>query len=86
MTWNHRVIHKTETYEGFTEEKYYIGEVYYDESGNVTSYGEAFSPQGGNLEELKQDIERHLKACDHPVLHENELDKQIEYKVQTLPL
>lgn len=81
MTWNHRVIHNTLSYEHqgetITEEKYYIGEVYYNEDNKITSYGEAFAPQGETLEGLKADIARHLKACDLPVLHEVDLDNKL---------
>lgn len=72
--WNYRVVHK----EG-DEDSYTIGEIYYDDAGRVTTWlvDERGIPAfGETLEELADDLELMLAACELPVLEEAELPDQ----------
>ncbi len=52
---------------------YGIHEVYYDDSGKVEGYtDDAVSPFGETEEELRRDIERMMRAFQHPVLDYDE--------------
>jgi len=69
VTWNYRVVKKTNTGYDNLEEYYGIHEVYYSEEGvpeMVTV--EPVGPAGDTLEELKQDLAYMLEALKKPVL------------------
>lgn len=67
MTWNHRVmIHRHDN-----DETYYaIHEVYYgvDGADSVSWTDNPVAPYGETIEELRETLERMLKALDKPIL------------------
>ena len=65
-TWNYRVYKHTSE----TDHMYYaIHEVYYTDDGIMNGRTEnAVWPAGQNVEELRSDIMRMLKALDQPVM------------------
>ena len=79
MSWNYRVIHRTDT----TEEWYEIAEVYYDKRlGTITAYSsDPAIPAGDTLDELREDLSHMQAALDKPVIEwadlpGNEADKE----------
>ena len=76
MTWNYRVVHKSEHKdEGLTIRPVYeIHEVFYDKDGEITSWSPCpSSPVGETLEELREDIDKMLGAFTRGVLDEEDL-------------
>lgn len=71
MTWNYRVIEKTDPQ---TNEKLYqVHEVFYDEQGDIENWTEdSVSYSGESLSELRNDITYHHRAFQEPVLVEAE--------------
>lgn len=70
MTWNYRVVKKSNTGYDNLDEYYGIHEVYYDDDGKpemvtVDPVGAA----GDTLEELKHDLAYMIAALDMPVLN-----------------
>ena len=63
--WNHRVIKHTEK-DGIVW--YGVHEVYYTNDKPVACTQEAMNPYGETAEELKEDLERMLRACEKPIL------------------
>ena len=65
----HRVF-KTRYRIGMVDEVVFdIREVQYDDAGNIEYLGDyGVEPSGGTLEELREDIRRHLNATTWPVL------------------
>ena len=71
MHWNHRVISKQvpADIKGNTETAYEIHEVYYNEEGIPTSCTvDGITAFGETVEELKETLERMLKATEKPIL------------------
>lgn len=64
--WNYRVFH--EVCHG--ENVYSIIECYYDSQGKATMRSDAHSAHGETPEELKEDLQRMLRAFDKPTLTE----------------
>ena len=68
MSWNYRVVrqkNKLGTYYG-------IHEVYYNKKGKVSAMTQdLITPCGDTLEELKEDLQYMLEACNKPVLDYN---------------
>ena len=67
MTWNHKVIRKQD---GRGEYYYEIHEVYYEKDG-LSWISAPRTPLGDTLDDLKEILERMLKACDKPVMVED---------------
>ena len=59
--WNYRVVEK----DGF----YGIHEAYYDDDKPTSITQNEMSPHGETLDELKDDVKKHLEALDKPILH-----------------
>lgn len=75
MSWNYRVI---KTIIG-GEESYGIHEVYYDEQGKPKMYSKDPVPAyGETLLELKEDMERLLKAFNTPILTEDDFNSTLQ--------
>ncbi len=73
MSWDHRVIRKSD----LTEVSYEIYEVYYENDGIMAWTKEAVQPFGETLEELQADIRSFLKASGKPVLEEKEVEGKL---------
>ena len=77
--WNHRVVRTTNASPiDQIEGEYYfaIHEVYYNDAGEICGMTEdPIEPFGESLEDLKNSLERMMKACDRPIL----IDGEIEY-------
>ena len=71
MTWNHRVLKRVYSPGEKCEETHYqIYEVYYNEEGKPTSCTmEPDYPTGESINELREDLERMIKALEHPILN-----------------
>lgn len=71
--WNYRVFCRQHpSFCGAEPEvEYYIGEAYYDDGDEVTSWSDAIYPRGDDLGGLRQDILHMLEACDKPVIVED---------------
>lgn len=69
MTWNHRVMRRTNEH---GETWYDIHEVYYetDPCGveKLSWTEDAIAPMGETVDELREELERMLRALDKPVL------------------
>jgi hypothetical protein len=66
MSWNYRVLKHERAEDDFY---YIIHEVYYDKSGNATSWTvDAVQPWGENMEELELSMKHYNSALDKPVL------------------
>ena len=69
--WNHRIIQRIRKSSDSEEACYQVHEVHYDDSGNIHSWTkDAVTPSGETLDDLKREIEHHLKALSKPVLIE----------------
>jgi hypothetical protein len=69
--WNHRVVkkHYPETDETF----YTIHEAHYNDNGDLYGYTEGgVDPCGESIEELRETLNRMLRALDQPVLVDGE--------------
>jgi hypothetical protein len=66
MHWNHRVVRRVYKY----EIEYSIHEAYYglnkDDKPSITT--ESIAPYGESMAELRETLQRMLKALDKPVL------------------
>lgn len=72
-TWNHRVVKSVEA----GDDLFAIHEVHYNDEGEI--FGVTENPvvaTGGNIEELRETLQRMLRALDTPVLE----DGKIEFK------
>jgi len=71
MVWNHRIVKRVYHHASGDETTYQIHEVYYDEIGseptNITL--DPIAPLGETVEELKEELNRMLRALEHPVLN-----------------
>lgn len=80
--WNHRVIKRETTYrrgesDEITEIAFGIVEAYYDDAGKLNGYTEDdIAPYGETLEELRENLQRMLKALDKEVLDDKSLSEQ----------
>jgi tRNA C32,U32 (ribose-2'-O)-methylase TrmJ len=64
--WNYRVMRHTDAV-GRTH--YAIHEAYYNDVGEVTAWtNEPSAPFGETIEELREELERMLRALDYPVI------------------
>ena len=64
--WNYRVMRHTDAV-GRTH--YAIHEAYYNDVGEVTAWtDEPSAPFGETIEELREELERMLRALDYPVI------------------
>ena len=74
MSWNYRVTHSVEEWQGTINEQvredfFSIREVYYDSSGGIECWTEkSIGPGGETLEELRDDLHLMLKAFELPIL------------------
>jgi hypothetical protein len=70
MTWNHRVFKNDSQFD-----VYDIREVFYDENGKPDGYTmEPVYPAGNTIGELREELERMLKALKRPVLSEADFE------------
>jgi hypothetical protein len=70
VTWDYRVVMR--------DGAYAIYEVYYDDAGNVEAVTDApVYPAGASIEELGKDLQSYQQALKYPVLHYDELSKQL---------
>jgi hypothetical protein len=71
MVWNHRVVRREhDTLDPDDRFSYQIHEAYY-EDGNRKPYAITLDPvaaYGSTVEELREELERMLRAVKHPVL------------------
>lgn len=64
--WNYRLMRHTDA---FGREYFAIHEAYYNDVGEVTAWtDDAASPMGENVDEVRGDLERMLRALDYPVI------------------
>ena len=69
MSWNHRVVRRSYTHaDGYVEDTYQIHEAYYDVEPKLLLTISGVSAIGNTVQELREDLERMLKALDKPVL------------------
>lgn len=77
MVWNNRVVRFE--YEDSTT--YQVHEAFYDKVGakadSITE--EAVTPMGGTLEELREELERHLKAVNFAIENEDAVLKHEDF-------
>ena len=67
MHWNHRVVKRT--YPAPSNETFYqIHEAYYGVENKPAITEEPDYPLGESIEELREDLQRMLRALDKPVL------------------
>ena len=59
MTWDYRVLKEGD--------RYWVGEVYYD-GDTPEMYSGPFEPYGESPDELKDDLEKQLRAFDKEIL------------------
>lgn len=71
MTWNHRVFRQTTRFDG---DWFTIREAFYDKDKETPHSWttDAIAPGGSSVEELRENLERMLRALDKPVLDEEE--------------
>jgi hypothetical protein len=71
--WNYRVVKTvTKIPLGDTDISYGIHEVYYDDNGDIVNISESLAhPISDDLEGLKWNLERMMKACKKPVIDYN---------------
>ena len=68
MKWNHRVV-RFETDDPDFSEWFEICEVYYERTGEAISHtAEGVAVCGHSLEEIRETLQRMLKALDHPIM------------------
>lgn len=64
--WNYRLMRHTDA---FGREYFAIHEAYYDDAGNVTAWtDDAASPMGETKDEVREELERMLRALEYPVV------------------
>lgn len=69
MTWNHRVIRRTDMKTGNVS--YEIFEVFYDEKDRIDGWtADAVGPYGETMAELRQDLQHFAEALNLPLLEE----------------
>ena len=79
MSWNYRLFKKK--FHGHEETYLEIHEVYYDEKGEIEGWTEnAVKPIGMDVEEVKNNLDKMLQACEKPVLEESKLELLKELK------
>lgn len=74
MSWNYRVLRRTwpAVDFGVSVTTYTIHEIYYDASGNISSWTvNPIEPIGETIDELQHDINHIIRATVLPVLEEN---------------
>ena len=66
IKWNYRLMRHTDA---FGREYYAIHEAYYNDVGEVTAWtDDAASPMGQTLEEVREELDRMLRAIDYPIV------------------
>ena len=79
MTWNHRIIRRTNAPSIDPEWNLQIHEVYYDKDGTITNWtSNAVAPLGEDIAELRIELTHFLEALDHPVLEEVEIEGEVQ--------
>lgn len=79
MSWNYRVVHRTDDINGIEIESYALHEVYYDADGRISMWSEnpaklvGFSPS-----ELLVSLTKMRWAFAKPVIEQSELDALLE--------
>lgn len=70
MVWNYRVMRHKSDADGHGEMLYAIHEVFYDETGKVTTWTQdpCGSPMGETPEEMSRDLVQILAAISEPIL------------------
>lgn len=75
MSWNHRVIRRSNAPSMDLEWTYQIHEVYYNDDGSIESWTEnPVAPVGENPLELQSEIRNFSEALNKPVLKEVEFN------------
>lgn len=64
MTWNYRLVHESE----FELDKVMLQEVFYNQDGSPSEYGDCFRVQGETLEEVQEIFNRMSLDFKKPVL------------------
>lgn len=71
MSWNHRVIRRSNAPSSNPKWTYQIHEVYYNDDGSIENWTEnPVAPMGENLLELQSEIRHFSGALNQPVLEE----------------
>jgi hypothetical protein len=84
MTWNYRVIRRTDPSGG--PDQFAIHEVYYDSSGQIEMWTEEpCDPFGESLSELKADVKAMSAALSKPILHEADLLEGLAHRATEPP-
>ena len=73
MSWNYRVVKQKISNNEVIHE---IKEVYYDKTDNIASFGDAPTPYGDTVEDIKQCLDLMYKALDKPVIDYDEFEKE----------
>jgi hypothetical protein len=68
MTWNHRVVRRASVVFGKPVEVLGIHEVFYGPDGGISWTTEPVAAEGDTLDELRETLERMLKALDQPII------------------
>jgi len=64
--WNYRLMRHIDA---FGREYFAIHEAYYNDVGEVTAWtDDAASPMGQTMDEVRDDLEKMLRALDYPVV------------------
>jgi len=73
-TWNHRVVRKSDVH--CEDEFYYeIHEAHYNDNGELCAITEdPITACGDDIEALKCTLERMVKACEKPILIDDEIE------------
>jgi len=81
MTWNYRVIRRTDATSA--AEEFGIHEVYYDSAGRIEAWTEEPSaPFGESLAELRADLEFMERAMSQPTLNESDLLRDLAARAE----
>lgn len=72
-TWNHRIVQKRDPH--YDDVYYEVHEAHYNDDGQLCAITEnPITPYGDDIEGLKWTLEHMLKACDHPILIDGEIE------------
>ncbi len=75
MSWNHRVIRRSNAPTTDPEWNYQVHEVYYRKDGSIEAWTEnPVAPLGENPQELRSEVSLFTKALNQPVLEEVRID------------
>ena len=77
LSWNYRIVKNTYLNQilNTSETLFEIKEVYYNETGNIISFGNAPVPYGNSVEDVKQCLDMMQKALNEPVIEYKEKNK-----------